>query len=146
MKNIFKQAHKMTREIVEKYDVDYRVQFGLCLQFLFEESKEITNEEDLKERLVNVMEKESEIKLEEITHYSCNKWIKYDKKRVYVELYFRYRGGLRGSFKIYIDYTDEDEIYTSNMSGTGSHVYNDMIKSGYQLVRDNIDEVINVAA
>lgn len=34
MKNIFKEAHKMTREIVERYGVDYHMQFGLCLSYL----------------------------------------------------------------------------------------------------------------
>ena len=35
MKELMKKAHQMTREIVEKYnDVDYRVQFGLCLSYL----------------------------------------------------------------------------------------------------------------
>ena len=39
-RNLMKEAHKMTREIVEKYgDVDYRTQLGLCLSFLAQESK-----------------------------------------------------------------------------------------------------------
>lgn len=40
MKNIFKEAHKMTREMVEKYGVDYQVQFGLCLSYLLENKEE----------------------------------------------------------------------------------------------------------
>lgn len=36
MKKIFKEAHKMTREMVEKYGVDYQAQFGLCLSYLLE--------------------------------------------------------------------------------------------------------------
>ncbi len=40
MKNLFKEAHKITREFVEKYEVDYQAQFGLCLSFLFEEEEE----------------------------------------------------------------------------------------------------------
>ncbi|VII00992.1 Uncharacterised protein [Clostridioides difficile] len=35
MRNLFKEAHKIAREIKEKYnDVDYKVQFSLCLSFL----------------------------------------------------------------------------------------------------------------
>ncbi|MCW0837439.1 hypothetical protein OKS18_18305 [Clostridioides difficile] len=35
MKTLFKEAHKIAREIKEKYnDVDYKVQFSLCLSFL----------------------------------------------------------------------------------------------------------------
>lgn len=36
MKNLFKEAHKMTREIANKYDVDYQAQFGLCLSYLLQ--------------------------------------------------------------------------------------------------------------
>src|SRR5690554_1061676 len=43
MKKIFKEAHKMTKEIASKYDVDYQAQFGLCLAYLLnkEEEKEM---------------------------------------------------------------------------------------------------------
>lgn len=40
MKNLFKKAHKMTREMVKEYGVDYQAQFGLCLSYLLEEEKE----------------------------------------------------------------------------------------------------------
>lgn len=36
MKNLFKEAHKMTREMVEKYGVDYQAQFGLVVSYLHE--------------------------------------------------------------------------------------------------------------
>ena len=39
-RNLMKEAHKMTREIVNKYgDVDYRTQLGLCLSFLSQEKE-----------------------------------------------------------------------------------------------------------
>ncbi len=41
MKNLFKKAHKITKEIKEKYNnVDYKAQFSLCLSYLKEEKKE----------------------------------------------------------------------------------------------------------
>lgn len=40
MKKIFKEAHRMTREMVEKYGVDYQAQFGLCLSYLLENKEE----------------------------------------------------------------------------------------------------------
>lgn len=46
-RNIMKEAHKMTKEIKEKYnDVDYKVQLGLCISFLSqkEEEKEMLKE------------------------------------------------------------------------------------------------------
>ncbi len=48
MKNIFKKAHEMTRGFVEKYEVDYQAQFGLCLSFLFENQKEEKEMKELK--------------------------------------------------------------------------------------------------
>jgi len=41
MKNLFKEAHKMAREIKAKYpEVDYKLQFGLCLSYLHENKEE----------------------------------------------------------------------------------------------------------
>lgn len=40
MKKIFVEAHKMTKEIVKEYEVNYQVQFGLCLSYLLEEKEE----------------------------------------------------------------------------------------------------------
>lgn len=40
MKKIFKEAHRMTREMVERYGVDYQAQFGLCLSYLLENKEE----------------------------------------------------------------------------------------------------------
>ena len=40
-RNLMKEAHKMTREIKEKYpEVDYQAQLGLCLSFLAQEEEE----------------------------------------------------------------------------------------------------------
>lgn len=39
MKKIFKESHKLTKEMVEKYEVDYQAQFGLFVTYLVEESK-----------------------------------------------------------------------------------------------------------
>lgn len=41
MKNLFKEAHKLTREIAIKYEVNYQAQFTLCLNFLLEKNKEM---------------------------------------------------------------------------------------------------------
>lgn len=40
MENIFKEAHEMTRKMVEEYGVNYQTQFGLCISYLFEIKKE----------------------------------------------------------------------------------------------------------
>jgi hypothetical protein len=40
MKKIFEKAHKMTREMVKEYGVDYRAQFALNLSYLLGEKEE----------------------------------------------------------------------------------------------------------
>ena len=67
-RNFMKEAHKMTREIVNKYgDVDYKTQLGLCLSFLSQEGgkemvelkgteKEVKWAEDIRNRIIKVNE------------------------------------------------------------------------------------------
>ena len=52
MKKMFKEAHKITKEMVNKYGVDYKTQFGLCLAYLLE-SKE---EKEMDSRIVELQE------------------------------------------------------------------------------------------
>ena len=51
MKKIFMEAHKMTREMVKEYKVDYQAQFSINLSYLLnkEEEEEMLNEEIRKE-------------------------------------------------------------------------------------------------
>lgn len=62
MKKIFIEAHKMTREMVEEYEVDYQTQFGLNLSYLLNKKEE---EEMLNEEIRKELEK-MEISAEEI--------------------------------------------------------------------------------
>lgn len=40
MKNIMKEAHRMTKEIKKEYpEVDYQAQLGICLSFLYNEEE-----------------------------------------------------------------------------------------------------------
>ena len=67
-RNLIKEAHKMTREIVNKYgDVDYMTQLGLCLSFLSQEGgkemvelkgteKQVKWAEDIRNRIIKVNE------------------------------------------------------------------------------------------
>ena len=73
-KNLMKEAHKMTREIKEKYpEVDYQAQLGLCLSFLAQEGeqevkiegkseKQIKYAEDCRERRIAQFERRIERK------------------------------------------------------------------------------------
>lgn len=55
--NLFTKAHKMTREIAAKYEVNYQAQFTLCLNYLFENKGEIkmTDREQREEHLITVI-------------------------------------------------------------------------------------------
>ena len=67
-RNLMKEAHKMTREIVNKYgDVDYMTQLGLCLSFLSQKGgkemvelkgteKQVKWAEDIRNRIIKVNE------------------------------------------------------------------------------------------
>ena len=67
-RNLMKEAHKMTREIVNKYgDVNYMTQLGLCLSFLSQEGgkemvelkgteKQVKWAEDIRNRIIKVNE------------------------------------------------------------------------------------------
>ena len=67
-RNLMKEAHKLTREIVNKYgDVDYMTQLGLCLSFLSQEGgkemvelkgteKQVKWAEDIRNRIIKVNE------------------------------------------------------------------------------------------
>lgn len=68
-RNIMREAHKMTKQIVDKYgDVDYKAQLGLCLSFLSQEKggkemvelkgseKQVKWAEDLRGRFVKYLD------------------------------------------------------------------------------------------
>ena len=67
-RNLMKEAHKMTKQIVNKYgDVDYMTQLGLCLSFLSQEGgkemvelkgteKQVKWAEDIRNRIIKANE------------------------------------------------------------------------------------------
>ena len=67
-RNIMKEAHKLTKQIVSEYgDVDYMTQLGLCLSFLSQEGgkemvelkgteKQVKWAEDIRNRIIKVNE------------------------------------------------------------------------------------------
>ena len=67
-RNLMKEAHKMTKQIVSEYgDVDYKTQLGLCLSFLSQEGgkemvelkgteKQVKWAEDIRNRIIKVNE------------------------------------------------------------------------------------------
>ena len=68
-RNLMKEAHKLTKQIVSEYgDVDYKTQLGLCLSFLSQEKegkemvelkgteKQVKWAEDIRNRIIKVNE------------------------------------------------------------------------------------------
>ncbi|NFV48385.1 hypothetical protein FDJ70_12180 [Clostridium botulinum] len=83
----------MAREIKKEYpEVDYKVQFGLCLSYLLSEKKE--EEKKDKKATWKDVEKSCEEAVEDLgmTDFYVNEWKKYDKVRYYIELRY-YRKG-----------------------------------------------------
>lgn len=94
-KELFKEAHKMAKEIKREYpEVDYMFQFSLCLSYLKEGVKEekITWEDVAKaaEKAVDKLG---------YTNYYVNNWIKGEYNRSYVELRWYRNGKCKSTLK-----------------------------------------------
>ncbi len=93
MDDIYKEAHKIAKNIYDEYkDVDYKLQFQLCLSYLSDKKINERIEEILAE--VKVNEEEARI-LEKVEFYYKNffhseenlkfrLWRRQDKRRVYL--------------------------------------------------------------
>lgn len=93
MDDIYKDAHKMAKSIYEEYkDVDYKLQFQLCLSYLSDKKINERIQEILAE--VKINEEEARI-LEKVEFYYKNffkndenlkfrLWRRQDKRRVYL--------------------------------------------------------------
>ncbi|MBE6058502.1 hypothetical protein FDF69_19680 [Clostridium sporogenes] len=85
MKNLFKEAHKLTKGIKKEFpEVDYKAQFAICLAYL-QEDKVIT---------WNNVDTACEQAVEDLgmTDYYVNNWAKGEYDRSYIELRW-YRKG-----------------------------------------------------
>ena len=91
MKNLFKEAHRMTREMMKKYnDIDYSAQFTLCLEYLRKEDKDMIKAElkgtekqikwaeDIRNNFIKIIEesKEKYDKADEIDKKDLRKAVK----------------------------------------------------------------------
>lgn len=91
MKNLFKEAHRMTREMMKKYnDIDYSAQFTLCLEYLRKEDKDMIKAElkgtekqikwaeDIRSNFIKIIEesKEKYDKADEIDKKDLRKAVK----------------------------------------------------------------------
>lgn len=102
MKNTFKRAHEIAREIKAEYpEVDYRTQFGICLSYLLnnKEEAEMTEEQaikNLKEKLEEEYETSEESRRKGYwSLVNCNLWEKYGKRRLYVEVWEGRKNGYK---------------------------------------------------
>lgn len=89
MKKLFKEAHKLTREIKAKYnDVDYKTQFKLCLQMLVEDSK--------KDTVATLIKKAEKVAAKSgyNTKVVGNDWVKGQYNRTYIEIRYYNKKGL----------------------------------------------------
>lgn len=84
MKNLLKEAHKMTKEIKREYpEVDYKFQLGLCLSFLYKKGVD---------KKVNKKENFNNFRFEGLNYRSCsNKYytmnrVNKDKTKIVVKV------------------------------------------------------------
>lgn len=97
-RELFVKAHEMTKEIVKETGVNYRVQFGICLSFLYQNKEEETMEIGTWNRKFEVKETEKvettegsfnmptvvfDEKLETELTFGYKVWEKYGKTRIY---------------------------------------------------------------
>ena len=97
-RELFVKAHEMTRKIVKETGVNYRVQFGICLSFLYQNKEEETMEIGTWNRKFEVKETEKvettegsfnmpirvfDEKLETELTFGYKVWEKYGKTRIY---------------------------------------------------------------
>lgn len=71
MKNLFNEAHKLTRKMVEKYGVDYQAQFAINVSYLAETKEALLDKEIAKE----IKELGYEMKIERANEILNNKTI-----------------------------------------------------------------------
>ena len=89
-RNIMKEAHRMTREIVNKYgDVDYMTQLGLCLSFLSQEKgekemvelkgteKQVKYANDIIKAMSNLIDEAIEIRISKLS----DKWARMEENK-----------------------------------------------------------------
>lgn len=112
-KNLFKEAHKMAREIKREYpDVDYRFQFGLCLTYLLNKEEEKVESKLTWDKLEKQLEKAVEEK--GYSNYYVNNWNKGENDRSYIELRWYRNGKLKEVKKCgYWDNVKEEYVVES---------------------------------
>lgn len=95
MRNILKEAHKLTKEIKAEYpDVNYKAQLGICISYLASNANEITID-----TVINAAEKyTNEYQNGWSATVTCNNWVKGSYNRTYIEI-IEYRNGNHRSTK-----------------------------------------------
>lgn len=87
MKELMKEAHKMTKEIKKEFpEVDYKAQLGICMSYLLNKEEKGMEEkitwEDVKKQMDKAVEELG------VQDWKCNNWKKGDKDRTYLEVFY----------------------------------------------------------
>lgn len=145
MKNIFKEAHKMTREMVKEYEVDYQAQFGLFVSFLVEETKgaKLETIKDIKGLVKKQMDLVTTERNFDIITFEMNNWENYGKHRIYFNVSINTKGNTARNTNGYID-VDSMRVFSTKKE---VRRYNeDTMQSIYNTIKNNMEEVINIVA
>lgn len=129
MKKIFKEAHKMTREIVKEYKVNYQAQFRLNLSYLLnnKEEKEMTNEM-LEQEIFKQNKRRFEI--------TAKEWQKGNNHRLYLNMINKTN---RAFIDAYIDLNTGAVVVSSRRGGRWILAVEDTVR---ELLEENKEEII----
>lgn len=111
-KEKFLEAHKMTRNIVKAFGVNYKTQFSICLKYVWSEN--MSDEKSIEERLEDALNSEA-VDYEKYYDYvsaKCNYWSNYGKERTYYQLNCYRKGKLKKTIRHgYFDHQTNKYVY-----------------------------------
>lgn len=114
-KERFIEAHKMTRNIVNVYAVDYRTQFSICLKFVKGEEmeEEKVDNRTIEQKLEDALNEEANLYNDfDYVSVRCNFWANYGKERTYYSLNCYRKGKLKKTVKYgFYDHKTEKYVY-----------------------------------
>ncbi|KEI12752.1 hypothetical protein [Clostridium novyi] len=129
-KEVVKKAHEMAREIKKEYmEVDYRVQFGLCLSYLLSEEEE--TEVSVEEKIENAVEEVAKTHGETDIVVKITNW---KQKRIYINVYC-----FKSKFDCFIDLENNKvKCYNTVLAGAWRNRIQDALISTVKECKEEI--------
>lgn len=129
---LIKKAHEMTKEIKKEYmEVDYRVQFGLCLSYLLSKKEEKKMELSVEEKIENAVEEVAKTHGETDIVVKITNW---KQKRIYINVYC-----FKSKFDCFIDLENNKvKCYNTVLAGAWRNRIQDALISTIKECKEEI--------